>query len=148
MRECVVDTMVLRKANAVIQSTPTQTRDFAKRILLLQNLRTGEFRLLFSKKLLSEYRSQVLEPRNDYVKAIFDLMTLVPGNARHNWAPRKQIVQTMQDCRFPAEDEHLLRTAALDDDISVLFTEEGRIMQCDIAKLKRCLGVAVENPVK
>lgn len=145
---CVVDTMVLRKANAKLEKTPEEGRQFRKRIELLRRVQRAELQVLISRALLQEYREQVREPRNEYVKSFFEII-LDPARHRLNycqpWSGQRR--QARRDCRFPAEDEHVLRTAVLGDERSTIYTEEARMLQTDRC-IYRELRVHVRNPVQ
>jgi hypothetical protein len=145
MRSCVVDTMVLQKSNAPLENTPRANRQFSKRVELLASVVSGEQRLLYSAKLIQEYSRQVAEPRNDFVRLFLQLLT-DGGNAVANWPKWPSgIRDKMFRCRFPAEDEHVLRTAWLPGERSTLYTEEGRMLNCR-ACILRTFGVDTENP--
>ncbi|MBI4704506.1 MAG: hypothetical protein HY744_25670 [Deltaproteobacteria bacterium] len=61
---CVVDTMVLRKANALLTRPPKGHRELTRRVGLLRRVRRGELEVLVSSALLGEYRRQVRRPLN------------------------------------------------------------------------------------
>lgn len=147
-KPCVIDTMVLRKANAALTKQPRQHRDFAKRLALLSRIQQAELQVLYSQKLLHEYRQQIEEPRNDFVKSFFELL-LDPAKAKLNyhkpWSGKER--QAERDCRFPPEDGHVLRTAVLPNQPSTIFSEEERMLSTD-ACLYRHFSVHVLNPVK
>lgn len=120
----VVDTMVVRKANAALTATPRSNRDFLKRIALLQAVSDGSLVPLFSDRLLQEYKSQIAEPRNDFVRIYLDLLI---AKGQYNWhRPWTGARGRARKCRYPAEDDHVLRTAFLDGESALLYTEEGR----------------------
>ena len=83
--EIVIDTTVLQKANAVITTQPGRRSRFARRIKLLQDLRREGTKVLFSKRLLTEYRKQVRSPRNDFVRLFFEILD-DSERAIYNWA--------------------------------------------------------------
>ncbi len=147
-KPCVIDTMVLRKANAALTKQPQQHRDFAKRLALLSRIQQAELQVLYSQKLLHEYRQQIEEPRNDFVKSFFELL-LDPAKSKLNyhkpWSGKER--QAERDCRFPPEDVHVLRTAVLPNQPSTIFSEEERMLSTD-ACLYRHFSVHVLNPVK
>ena len=144
---CVIDTMVLRKANAPLRDAPREGRAFAKRLALLQRIRNDELRVLISAKLIAEYRQQVLAPRNDFVTSFFAILDDTT-RCKRNWPPWPGRRKAQQDqCRFPAEDTHVLRTAFLDDEQSTIFTEEKRMLPTD-ACIHRNFGVHVRDPTK
>jgi hypothetical protein len=144
-RLCVIDTMVLRKANAPLTESPREGRAFAKRVALLGRIRRDELRVLFSSRLMKEYREQVREPRNDFIKAFFELLTS-PDTSRENWPPwPRRHMATQSKCRFPNEDTHVLRTALVEDESSTIFTEEERMLRTD-ACIYRQFRVHISDP--
>jgi len=140
---CVIDTMVLRKANAKIDTAPRESSQFQKRINLLILLASGEMTVLYSERLITEYQQQVQEPRNDFVKAFLELLTHTTSqpNWDENWTVNKQ---KARHCRFPPEDDHVLRTA-IHPDGSTIFSEEDRMLVTD-ACIHRTLDVHVKAP--
>lgn len=129
-REIVVDTTVLQKANAPITDPRRMGRRFARRVDLLLDISRGDFIVLFSPRLVHEYRKQVPVPRNDFVTAF---LAIISGR-RHsveNWAPwptREQ--EKARKCRFPKEDDHVLRTA-IRPGPSEIVSEEQRMLATD-----------------
>ncbi len=148
---CVVDTMVLRKANAPLTKGPKEGRCFVKRLVLLKRVRAGELQVLISAKLIREYREQVQMPRNEFVQEFMSVILAAatdPGSAtvRFNWPPWPGGRKAEQNhCRFPGEDTHVLRTAYCDGDRSTLFTEEARMLQTD-ACIYQHFGVHITDP--
>lgn len=151
MEPCVVDTMVLRKANAPLSTDPIEGRSFKKRLALLKRIRGGELQLLLSARLVREYQEQVLTPRNDFVQEFMATALAAlsdPGStkARLNWPQwpggRKD---AQNQCRFPNEDTHVLRTAYCDGDSSTIFTEEARMLPAD-ACIYRSFRVHITDP--
>lgn len=130
-RECVVDTMILQKANAPLAHHPREGRLFMRRIALLNLISAGSIRVLISTKLLEEYRRQILSPRNEYISTFFRLLDN-PDRVLWNWATPWSGKQrtAARSCRYPREDDHLLRTA-LRDGRSEILTEEGRLLAVD-----------------
>lgn len=142
--ECVVDTVVLRKANAPLNVQPRQHREFQRRLGLLIKIAEGKLIVLFSAKLMGEYEKQVPEPRNMYMAAFFALLS-TPGRAVQNWSPwRGRERQNARACRFPCEDDHVLRTA-LRPNGSTIYTEEHRMLVTD-ACIHRRFRVHVRKP--
>jgi hypothetical protein len=129
--ESVVDTVILQKANALITRAPREGRLFLRRIDLLKQIRAGTVTVLVSSRLLHEYREHVLIPRNEFVNAFFELLDR-PGRVTWNWTARWSGGQreTARKCRYPVEDDHLLRTAIRDGESQIL-TEEDRILLSD-----------------
>jgi hypothetical protein len=141
--EIVIDTMVLQKANAAITAQPGKRSRFARRLRLLQDVRKGSTTVLFSKRLLTEYRRQLKSPRNDFVRLFFEILD-DPGRAIYNWAKWSgQERDKASRCRFPPEDYHVLRTA-IRPNATTIMTEEERMLRTDEA-LYRAFRVHVRD---
>jgi hypothetical protein len=125
-RRVVVDTCVLQKANAPILNAPRAGREFKDRLTLLKKIASGSFTAAWSKALLLEYGSHVLEPRNDYVRAFLDILT----NIKPTWTKLTGAQEErLRECRYPQEDKHLLRTALPGP--ATIATEENRLLNVD-----------------
>ncbi len=131
-QECVLDTSVLQKANAPLKHKLREHSQFAARLRLLHNLVTGQLTLLVSKRLLQEYRTQIPEPRNDKIRALFELISSGSAPVLFNWKTPWSggDRDKAHRCRFPKEDRHVLRTAVRPSG-SVIITEEGRMLSAD-----------------
>ena len=128
--ECVVDTIVLQKANAPITKPVARGSQFARRLAVLQDIREGRLVPLHSRQLVQEYEEHVKEPRNEFVKAFFELLDDV-RRATYNWHPWTGAVrEKARKCRFPREDHHVLRTA-IRGTPSTIITEEKRMLRTD-----------------
>ena len=129
--ECVIDTTVLQKANAPLKREPSAHSLFVRRLHLLNRIARGELTVLVSPKLVAEYRRQVRMPRNDHVMAFFALID-DPVRATHNWPKRWSGAQRekARRCRYPREDDHVLRTA-IRPTPSTVVTEEQRMLNSD-----------------
>jgi hypothetical protein len=145
-KKCVIDTMILQKSNAPINPNDKirESAQLKHRIELLKSISKGEFVVLFSQRMITEYNNQIPSPRNDFIKGFFALLS-VPGRAVPNWdvnwTSDKQIAQK---CRFPSEDYHVLRTA-INPEGSTIFSEEGRMLKTDTCMHKH-LKVHVHLP--
>lgn len=141
-RECVIDTVILQKANAAITRQPRARRLFSRRVELLTQIDAGTVSVLISIRLLIEYQRQIRSPRNEYVKTFFELIDR-PGRVIWNWTKRWPggTRATVRGCRYPGEDVHLLRTAIREGDSEIL-TEENRLLEVD-ACIHREFGVHV-----
>jgi len=107
----VIDTSVLQKANASLETEPRAVSLFRKRLDLLRTVVEHKVEVLFSRRLIDEYKQQVAEPRNDFIKAFFALIE-APGRVSFNWPQWSgQRRSDARFCRFPQEDDHVLRTA-------------------------------------
>jgi hypothetical protein len=143
---CVIDTTVLQKANAPITRPSAPGSLFAKRIRLLQAISGGERTVLYSRRLLHEYRQHVQEPRNDFVRAFFEMLADPRGRiAVLNWArwPGRSREKARR-CRYPSEDDHVLRTA-IHEDPSTIVTEEKRMLRADEC-IYRAFQVHIASP--
>lgn len=140
----VVDTGVLQKANAPLRMHPRESSKFTKRLELLSRVAHRRLSVLISPLLLAEYRRQVPEPRNDFIRAFFELLSS-PGGATPNWCRWSgQVRNHARFCRFPHEDYHVLRTAICDTG-STILSEEDRMLITDEC-IHRRLGVHVIDP--
>ena len=130
-RECVIDTTILQKANAPLTHAPRVRSLFVKRLRLLRRIASGHLKVLISRKLLSEYQRQIREPRNDHIMAFLALLD-DPTRAAHNWAKSwsGNHRQKARKCRYPREDDHVLRTA-VGPKRSTIFTEEACMLAAD-----------------
>jgi len=128
--ECAIDTTVLQKANARILHPPRERSLFRKRIRLLDDLRRGKRTVLFSRQLLTEYEVKVKIPRNDYVRLFLEILA-DPRRGVYNWAkwPGRDR-EKARKCRYPVEDDHVLRTA-IRPTASTIVTEERRMLGAD-----------------
>ena len=127
--EIVVDTVVLQKANAPIQPPLREGSKIARRVCVLKRIRSGDWIVLISERLLEEYREHVREPRNDFVRAFFEIVS-DPQRRVLNWkTPWSGSLRVKaRKCRFPSEDKHVLRTA-IRPDPSAIVTEEDRMLR-------------------
>ncbi len=128
--ECAIDTTVLQKANATITQPPRRHSQFVKRISLLRDIQQGKIVALTSKQLLAEYRRKVTAPRNDFIRAFFELLA-DPKRCVQNWAawPPGQR-QKARKCRYPQYDDHVLRTA-IRPNPSTIVTEDQPMLAAD-----------------
>jgi hypothetical protein len=125
--EVVVDTVVIQSSNASLIQTPHAGRKITRRLELLRQIRDGEVTLLYSKRLVREYLERVPAPRNEYVRAFFEIIT-TGRRAVANWhTPWMGDRQKARDCRYPAHDDHVLRTA-IRLDPTTIFTEEAAML--------------------
>jgi hypothetical protein len=140
----VIDTGVLQKANAPLDKHPGAQTKFKRRLDLLSRLRLHQLTVLVSNKLLAEYQRQVSTPRNDFIRAFFELLAS-PGGAVPNWCRWSGNKRgAASECRFPPEDYHVLRTAICPAG-STILSEEHRMLVTD-ACIHRRLGVHVIDP--
>ncbi len=128
--ECVIDTTVLQRANIALTSRTVERRRFKRRLVLLNTLREGRKILLLSEQLAVEYHRQIKRPMNDYVKTFFELL-VDPQRCVLNWtnwpAARRE---KARKCRYPREDDHVLRTA-IRPHATTIFAEENRMIRAD-----------------
>lgn len=128
--ECVIDTSVLPKANAPMTSRARRRSVFVRRIDLLVDVQEGRKTVLISEKLLAEYKRKLPSPRNDYIRAFFELV-LDPSRRIKNWArwPGGDR-EKARKCGFPAHEDHVLRTA-IRPNPSVIVTEDQKMLNAD-----------------
>jgi hypothetical protein len=141
--ECAIDTTVLQKANATITQRPRRNSQFMRRIGLLLDIQQGRRIALISRRLLAEYETKVTPPRNDFVKAFFELLAN-PDRCVENWvewpAHRRQ---NARRCRYPRHDDHVLRTA-IRPNPSTIITEDQQMLAAD-ACINRHFRVHIES---
>ena len=131
-RECVVDTTVLQKANAALTAPPREHALFRHRVRLLGHIRDGQLTVLMSDRLLAEYRRQVKSPRNDYIRAFFEILddpTRHTRNWEKRWGGGRQ--EPARKCRYPEHDDHVLRTAIRPGNNTTIFSEDKRMLDAD-----------------
>jgi len=128
--EYALDTTVLQKANAIINKPPRRHSLFVRRIELLNDIYSRRKTVLISKRLLQEYEEKVKAPRNDFVRLFFELLAN-PRGPVYNWAawPGRDR-EKARKCRYPSEDDHVLRTAIRPNG-STIITEEERMLKAD-----------------
>jgi len=132
MHDVVIDTTIVQKANARLTKEPGAAKLFLRRVRLLQRIQRGELRALKSQKLIAEYRRQVREPRNDFVRAFLELIdhpTRSLLNWKHRWSGADR--DAARKCRFPGEDDHVLRTAIQREAVTTIYSEEARMIRAD-----------------
>jgi len=143
--ECVIDTTILQKANAPLLRPPRKGAFFHKRVNLLRRIQDGRQRALISRQLLAEYERRIPAPRNDFVGA-FLAMIVVPGRCVWNWEKSWSGGKRDQArrCRYPSEDDHVLRTA-IRSHPTTIYTEEERMLRAD-ACIYRVFRVHIRLP--
>ena len=145
--EATLDTTVLRRANVMLQGTRATATLMARRLSLLLRIQQRHICVLISPQLFEEYRQQLLPVQNDFVRAFIELVTIPDGkNVITNWkvpwsgGDRNRA----RACRYPAEDDHVLRTA-IRNQPSTIYTEEGRMLRAD-ACIYREFRVHIREP--
>src|SRR5437764_2286759 len=140
----VVDTNVLQKANAPLEHEPKARRKIQHRLDLLKRIVAKEVKVLYSLRLMHEYRTQIPTPRNEYLRTFFEVLT-AGGGGLLNWrTPWKEGRLAARECRYPGEDDHVLRTA-LHDEPTIIYTEEERML-CAGECIYRRLRVRIQDP--
>lgn len=129
-RESVIDTNVLVKANQPITTRPPKGSLFAKRIGLLEDIQKGKWTVLYSEKLVAEYVQHVKSLKNDFIEVFFAILADPRGAIRNYAAWPSRNREKARNCRFPEEDDHVLRTA-IRPITSTIITEEGRMIRAD-----------------
>lgn len=128
--ECVVDTVVLVNANKLLSDTEHDAM-FARRLKLLESIQSGKYIVLISKKLMQEYNKELPQPRNDFIKAFFEIVS-DSSRSVTNWVKLTGALREIaHKCRFPWEDMHVLRTAIRERSTSTIFSEENRMLVTD-----------------
>ena len=133
MPEAAIDTTVLRRANVPLEGNRASARLLARRLSLLQRIQRREIIILLSKRLLQEYREQLPIPTNDFIRAFLEIVTTpdnthVQMNWRNPWSGGDR--NRARGCRFPEEDDHVLRTA-IRGQRTAIYSEENRMLLTD-----------------
>jgi len=144
---CVIDTVVLHRANQARLQQPGETAQLRKRRLLLQDVGRGQWLLLVSPNVLIEYRGHLVRPLNDLVRSFLEYAT-TPDSSESvgvNWRALSGNERdlALRRCRFPAHDLRLLRTAY--GYRSTIFSEEDRVVRTD-ACIHRSFQVHLVDP--
>jgi hypothetical protein len=139
-----VDTTVLQKANASIVNAPHENRLFFLRISLLTRFVNEEMIALWSPRLHAEWKEKLKEPRNEFTKAFFEIITSDKAllNYAKPWGGSE--MQRMTKCRYPRHDIHLLRTAFIKEERTHLVTEENPILLTATC-VKREFDIAIKD---
>ena len=125
--EIAIDTTVLVNSNQPLITVPKQGSLFQRRLLLLGQIRDGKRMVLISKRLLAEYDKQIPKPRNDFLIAFFQIIDLRKCVVNYaSWTHDRRA--KARKCRYPKEDDHVLRTA-LRDHSTEIVSEEKRMLQ-------------------
>jgi hypothetical protein len=145
--EAALDTTVLRRANVELKENRAAAVRMSSRLALLRRICKKEIVVLISERLAHEYMVQLRDVQNEVVKAFLELATKPDGNhVVFNW--KSQWSGSDRDrarlCRYPKEDEHVLRTA-IRDGPTVIYTEEGRMLRTD-ACIYGAFRVHIQEP--
>lgn len=131
--QVALDTTVLRRANVTLTGDRAEANLMARRIDLLKRIHAKKACLLVSPTLVAEYMAQVMPPRNDFVRTTLELATKPDGqhivaNWKQSWSGGER--GRARDCRYPEEDDHVLRTA-IHDKTTTIYSEETRMVDAD-----------------
>lgn len=141
MTQCVVDTVILVRANGVPDAeTPA-------RVSLLGRIASGGLVGMVSDQLAQEYKQKIKPPLNDFVRAFFEL-ALSPDGTKvvANWHRAKHgDFARMRACRYPYHDRHALWTAYRPNQKATIATEEGPMLLTD-ACIYHAFHVHVRRP--
>ena len=133
MPEVTIDTTVIFRANVPLTGDRASARLLSKRLALLRRLQSRDLVAFMSPSLLDEYVRQILPAKNEVTKAFLDLVaspdgTRVIWNWKNSWSGGERA--RARACRYPAEDDHVLRTA-IRDTPTTIYTEETRMLQAN-----------------
>jgi hypothetical protein len=147
MPEATIDTTVLRRANVPLVGNRASATLLARRLSLLQRIQRREITILLSERLLQEYREQLRIPLNDFVRTFLEIVTTPDGthvlmNWKNPWSGGDRA--RARGCRFPQEDDHVLRTA-IRGQRTAIYSEENRMLATD-ACIYREFRVHVQEP--
>jgi len=147
-REAAIDTNVLQKANVALNDPRRAAATLlARRLSLLRSISNKEISVLIGERLAHEYAQQLRTVNNDVVKTFVELVTQPNGkhvifNWKAQWSGGER--DRARKCRYPAEDDHVLRTA-IRGDPSTIYTEEERMLKAD-ACVYREFRVHISEP--
>jgi hypothetical protein len=133
MAEAALDTTVLQRANVELTPNREAASRLARRISLLRRISNGDLCVLISNRLAVEYSHQLRVIRNDVLKAFLELVTRPDGthvvfNWKTPWSGADR--SRARGCRYPQEDDHVLRTA-IRGEPTVIYTEEDRMLRAN-----------------
>ena len=130
--EAAIDTTVIRKANVRFDGSRESAKKLKKRLVLLEEIQDGKVLVLISQALVHEYAQQIRSPKNLYVNAFLEFLTKPSSGVLQNWEKRWSTAkqEKARKCRYPSEDDHVLRTA-IRPHASNIFTEEQRMLNAD-----------------
>jgi hypothetical protein len=145
--EVTLDTTVLRRANVALQGDRATANLLARRLTLLRRIRAKEICVLVSQNLIQEYSRQLLPFQNDFVRSFLELVSKPDGarvvvNWKVPWSGGDR--SRARGCRYPAEDDHVLRTA-IRNQPTIIFSEEDRMLRTD-ACIYREFRVHIQRP--
>lgn len=145
--EAAIDTTVLQRANVPLTPDRVAATLLARRLSLLQSIFDNEICVLISRRLAHEYSQQLRVQKNEAVRAFIELVTRADGahvifNWLKQWSGRDR--ERARRCRYPAEDDHVLRTA-IRGEPTVIYTEEERMLKVD-ACIYRQFRVHIKQP--
>jgi hypothetical protein len=142
-----VDTTVLRRANVSLSDGRGEATLLSRRILLLRRIRARQICVLISPHLVHEYQQQLFPIQNEFIRSFLELITKpdavhVISNWKPSWSGGDR--GRARKCRYPQEDDHVLRTA-IRSQPSTIYTEEGRMLQSN-ACVYRHFRVHIQEP--
>jgi hypothetical protein len=145
--ELTIDTTVLVRGNVELTPERAAATRQAARVGLLRRVNGGKAAVLISPQLVAEYARQVPEPRNEFVRLFLELITKPDGsyvvsNWRKPWTHSDRA--RMHECRFPSEDDHVLRTAVRDQRTTI-YSEEERMLRAHPC-IRRRFDVVISAP--
>jgi hypothetical protein len=145
--EITLDTTVVFRTNVPIDGDRADAKLLSKRLEILKRIRNGQDSVLISERLLHEYVQQVVPGKNDFVRAFLEIVASPDGsrvilNWKKAWSGGER--DRARKCRYPKEDDHVLRTA-IRDTATTIYSEEGRMTQAHPCVYKE-FGVRITAP--
>ena len=137
--EAAVDTTVLRLSNVLLVDGRENATRLKRRLSLLGRICKKEICILISVRLIHEYREQVILGQNEIVNAFIEIITRPDGehvilNWKAPWSGGER--EKARKCRYPEEDDHVLRTA-IRGKRTTIYTEEVRMLNADACIYKK-----------
>ena len=142
MPECVFDTSFIAYANSPLVGE-WEGNLLNRRLVAIRSVTTGQSRVRYNQKLLTEYIAHAREHRNDVVDQFFELL----DSAQAIRVPRNRLCRTdnakAENCGWPSHDQHVLAAAIGGIDVMIHVTE-GALGKCS-KKIKRVFGFAINH---
>lgn len=145
--EVAIDTTVVFRSNVALTASRADARRLSRRLTLLRRIDRHEIVALISLSLLQEYVDHVVPAQNEFTKAFLELVASPDGsrvilNWKNSWSGGER--SRARRCRYPVEDDHVLRTA-IRTTPTTIYCEEARMLAAD-GCVYREFGVHILEP--
>lgn len=140
MPDCVFDSSFVAKANGPVEAE--KAGNFLHRRLdAMRSVTSGERRLRYNPKLLSEYSALIQQSRNDVLDQFLELLDNERTVRLKNSTLRRADKVKANKCRWPTHDQHVL-AAAIDGEEVVIHVTETALGVCRAA-VRRVFGFSI-----